>query len=243
MAVFGGTLKSAITEDPAVKWKIQRKKDLLDLSADLPFVKHYNYSAKVLGGQTPNVFVRRDKCDAIYNANAHPTALIVSEQTIQGQVVRELVFGISKALTLVRKDLYIGSAYPRSANLKEFFYAALLSTGFAGGTEITPNIERIVSEIKRSGKVKKHLKQVTDEFLASGEQPNVSTWLTGVEYTSDRVGLLLSGDVAEAVHSLRKSEVSFSKATVKERIKELVLFSTSEPYLQLRKKMGMTVAD
>ena len=74
------------------------------------------------------------------------------------------------------------------------------------------------------------------------KQPiNTSLWLKGVDFTCDRVGLLMSGDFEMACACIRESDkaIGVSKLTNDERIEELTRFALSDEYFQLRVNLGL----
>src|SRR5690625_503332 len=79
------------------------------------------------------------------------------------------------------------------------------------------------------------------KFLEKGENPNLSQWLVAVEHTAIRVGLLLCGDIHTAAACIESDLAPVGKASVKEKIRELVLFSISEEYFELRQSLGLAI--
>ena len=244
MQAFATSLRHAISYDLHKTWKVHKKKDLLDLRQELAFAKRYNYTTNVLGVPPANVYVMRDQIGGMRNANADPPALVVGHDMLQGRTERELAFDIGKSLCLVKPELYLGSAYPATNNLKIFFLAAMKVARPESAMAVeSPDLDRMVQEIDRNPHLKVALKNVTDAYIQQNENPNFSVWLKALEYTSDRVGLFLCGDVGQAVASIKNASLySISKATTKERLQEAVLFSMSRPYMKLRKELGLAIS-
>ncbi|HLK40808.1 MAG TPA: hypothetical protein VKU41_28840, partial [Polyangiaceae bacterium] len=69
---------------------------------------------------------------------------------------------------------------------------------------------------------------------------DLKKWVAAIDYTADRAGFLLSHDLAVATEVMRATEDAASVPS-KERIKEVVLYSISEPYLQLREKLAIGI--
>jgi len=245
MAAFTTSLRHEISYDLAKTWKVHKKKDLLDLRGDLAFAKRYNYTINVLGVPPANVYIMRDQVGGIRNANSDPPALVVGHDMLQGRSERELAFEIGKALCLMKPEHYLGSAYPATNNLKIFFLAAMrVARPEAAIAVDSADLDRLVGEIEKNPHLKVGLKNVTDHYIQQNENPNFSVWLKALEYSSDRVGLLLSGDIGQAVSSIKNSQLfSLSKATTKERLQEVVLFSMSREYLNLRRELSLAIAN
>ena len=62
-----------------------------------------------------------------------------------------------------------------------------------------------------------------------------------VDLTADRAGFLLAHDLQIAGELIKASGEDASAVPVKERLRELILFATSEQYFTLRAKLGLAV--
>ena len=60
------------------------------------------------------------------------------------------------------------------------------------------------------------------------------------DLTADRAGMLLAHNLEIAAEVMRATEDAAS-VPGKDRMKEIVLFSISEPYLELRQKLGIAI--
>jgi hypothetical protein len=69
----------------------------------------------------------------------------------------------------------------------------------------------------------------------------MSEWKAGVGFTGDRLGFLLCGDLPSAVRGVRASAGSTS--TARQSLKELVLFSISPTYVQLRRELSLALSE
>ena len=86
-----------------------------------------------------------------------------------------------------------------------------------------------------------NIQKLARQFLQSGKNPNLSHWLTCVDHTTTRLGLLLCGDLHKAASCVKNDPIPVGKASVKDKIRELVLFSISEEYFELRKHLGLSI--
>ena len=71
--------------------------------------------------------------------------------------------------------------------------------------------------------------------------PHVVDWKAGVGYTGDRLGFLLAGDLPAAVRVIRSAGATTMATRL--AIKELLLFSVSPPYVQLRKELSLALPE
>ena len=65
-------------------------------------------------------------------------------------------------------------------------------------------------------------------------------WVASIDLTADRVGFLLAHDLQLTTEVIRGTEDA-SSVPVKERMKDIVLFSVSEEYFALREQLSITV--
>ena len=70
---------------------------------------------------------------------------------------------------------------------------------------------------------------------------NVSHWLEGLEHSTNRLGLLLCNDLGAAASVLKNEPGTFSRASVKDRVRELILYAISPEYFELRSALGLSV--
>ena len=70
---------------------------------------------------------------------------------------------------------------------------------------------------------------------------DVSRWLEGLDHTANRLGLLICNDLIAAAQSIRNESMIISRASVSDRIQELILFSISDEYFQLRQSLGLSI--
>jgi hypothetical protein len=92
-----------------------------------------------------------------------------------------------------------------------------------------------------TGQARDHLTRVVSKLLTSGAALDLKRWVRGVDLTADRVGFLLSHDLETATQIVKASDESSSSVPTDERLKELVLFSVSSDYFQLRRQLGIAV--
>jgi hypothetical protein len=112
---------------------------------------------------------------------------------------------------------------------------------------VSPELEGAVAEAMHAldagvtGQARDHLTRVVAKLLTSGAALDLKRWVRGVDLTADRVGFLLCHDLETATQIIKASDASTSSVTTEERQKELVLFSVSSHYFQLRRQLGIAV--
>jgi hypothetical protein len=74
-------------------------------------------------------------------------------------------------------------------------------------------------------------------FVEEGGRTNLQRWSAGAEKTATRAGFLLSNDLPTALAVLEAEEGRFG-----ELAKDLLVFSTSDRYSQLRRQLGVSLS-
>ena len=92
--------------------------------------------------------------------------------------------------------------------------------------------------------------QAVDELVELGRDYyrlrasfSMRNFMSATAYGTDRVGFLFAGDVSPAVSALKAAAGEEHMQSVRLAIKELVTFSVSVDYFNLRKQLGLAVKD
>jgi hypothetical protein len=85
------------------------------------------------------------------------------------------------------------------------------------------------------------LRIVVKKFIEEGAKANVRRWNQAVELTACRAGLVVSGDLEIAKKILGAEPQLPGDSTPAEKMKDLLLFSVSDDYAQLRKALGIAI--
>ncbi len=113
---------------------------------------------------------------------------------------------------------------------------------FPVAAELQGQVAEALSALQQdfSGGARDVLASAVSKLLQSGGALDLKKWVGAVDLTTDRVGLLLAHDLQTAAEVIRETDDGAS-VPVKERIKDIVLFSVSEEYFEIRKKLGITI--
>jgi hypothetical protein len=154
-------------------------------------------------------------------------------------------FITARHLTFLRPGLYLRQLIGTGTGLKSWLFAAIKLTAptFPVAKELEGPVQEALEALKEGLKrdTRDHLTRVVSKMLKSGAALDLHRWIAGVDLTADRVGLIVSQDLATATEIVQASEDSSAAVPVETRFKELVLYSVSAQYLALRKKLGIQV--
>jgi hypothetical protein len=90
--------------------------------------------------------------------------------------------------------------------------------------------------------VLEQLGAVVARFIQAAPEINLAKWGHAVDAVSHRAGFVVCGDLEVAARMVSSEPVVVGGPQVKDKIKELVLFSISEEFFAVRAQMGLTIA-
>jgi tetratricopeptide (TPR) repeat protein len=211
-----------------------------------PVCQSLYYAAGVLGMPVPPAFQNPNDPGGLSFLFTHEPALVLGQTALRTDVpLQPAAFIAGQQLTYLRPGLYLRHLLASGTVLKAWLFAAIKLT--SPQFPVSPELEGAVAEAMQAlevgvtGQARDHLTRVVAKVLTSGAPLDLKRWVRGVDLTADRVGFLLSHDLETATQIIKASDESTSSVPADDRIKELVLFSVSSPYFQLRRLLGIAV--
>jgi len=216
-------------------------------SSDQLLPKYFHYAAESMGIRLPDFYLRREEgSTGIVFTPTYPPAILIGEEALKAENTQTLAFVTARHLTYY---------------LPGFYLRIFLQTGTSLSTWILSAIKFIIPQFPVPGDfknkvpdalgiLKKNLDQYQKDMLAvkiqafiesTTEDIDLKKWAAGIDFTADRAGLLLCGDVNIALSIIRKMQVDSWFASVKDRVAEISLFAVSDEFFILRQKMGIAI--
>lgn len=230
-----------------------KRKDKRQLATDqLMFSKLFYYVAQVLGVPVPEVFLIEDAKPAdiqlanFAEKNELCPAFVVRPHLLQGKTEREIAFLSARRLTFMRPEYYLKLLLPTNTELKVALLSAiyLVRRDFPLPPDVGPMVaQQYAPEIQRrlNPAVFEQLAAVVQRFIQAAPQVDLAKWGHAVDATSHRAGFVVCGDLEVASRMVSAEPVTVGGPQVKDKIKELVLYSISEEYFAVRQQMGVTI--
>jgi tetratricopeptide (TPR) repeat protein len=230
-----------------------KRKDKRQLQGDpLMFSKLFYYVAQVLNVPLPEVFLVEDnKAADIQLANAiEKTELcpsfVVRPHLLQGKNEREVAFLSARRLTFMRPEYYLKMLLPTNTELKVVVLSALvmLNPRFPVPPDMVATVQQYVPEMQKRmpPHAMEQLGAVVQRFIQAAPEINLAKWGHAVDAVSHRAGFVVCGDLEVAARMVSAEPVTVGGPQVKDKIKELVLYSISEEFFAVRAQMGLTIA-
>ena len=157
---------------------------------------------------------------------------------------QSLAFLAGRHLTSFRPGFYVRHLVPTGTGLKAWLFAAikLCVPQFPVSPDLMGQVNEAMQAMSQDfvGAEKDKLVSVVSKLLQAGGALDLKKWVAAIDLTADRVGFLLAHDLQLATEVIRSTEEATSVA-VKERMKDIVLFSVSEEYFALRQKLSISI--
>jgi tetratricopeptide (TPR) repeat protein len=228
-----------------------RRKDRRPLESDqLQFSKIFLYTGQVLNVSTPDVYLEPEKPGEIAVANTHEKgqlipSFVVRANLLQGRPEREIAFAAARWLSYMRPDHFLKLALPSNTELKTAFLSAIVMVrrNFPLTAEMQPLVAQYLPEMEKRilPAWLEQLGIVVNRFLQAAPEVNLTKWGHAVDATAQRAGFVICGDLEVAARMVSTEPVVAGGPQVKEKIKELVLYSVSEDYFAVRQHLGITI--
>jgi serine/threonine protein kinase/lipopolysaccharide biosynthesis regulator YciM len=201
------------------------------------------YAASVLGMELPPVFANESVAGGLSFLHAQKPSIVLGRAALNDHVPPQVTaFLAARHLTYHRPGYYTRQLVSTGTALKAWLSAAikLNAPQFPVSADIEGPVREAVSSLEQylTREARDRLSAIVSKLLQSGRALDLRKWVTGVDVTADRVGFVLCHDLPTAVEIVRAVDEGVAP---QQRLKELVLFAISEPYFQIRERLGITI--
>jgi tetratricopeptide (TPR) repeat protein len=214
-------------------------------TSTVTFAKTFGWAAQVLGIQVPELYVRNDVPGSIVAVPAVPPASVAGQTVLTGFSPQELTFICGKHLSYYRGEHYIRTLFPTVSELTIMLFAGVMiaAPNTPMPPEMAPQIRATAQQLAKFVQPVQleHLRSVVKKWIEEGAKANIKRWNQAVELTACRAGLVVCGDLDIAKKIIAAEPQLPGDLTPAEKMKELLLFSVSEHYAQLRKALGIAI--
>jgi tetratricopeptide (TPR) repeat protein len=220
---------------------------LVDVSSHpAPVCQSLYYAAGVLGMPLPAMVENPNDPGGLGFVLAREPVISLGATALRSDVpLRPAAFIAGRQLAYVRPGSYLRHVLSSGTALKSWLFAAIKLTApqFPVAAELAGAVAEAMQALDAGiqGPARDQLTRVVAKLLQSGTALDLKRWVGGLDLTADRAGFLLSHDLETAVAVLRASDESQSVVPQQDRFQELVLFSVSPAYFELRERLGITV--
>ncbi|MFK7991898.1 MAG: tetratricopeptide repeat protein, partial [Sandaracinaceae bacterium] len=212
-------------------------------NSTVTFARTFGFVANVLGLPPPRLFLRTDVPGGLTHMPVYPLASLCGATLLSGFQPADLMFVAGRHLSDYRGEHFIRTMLKSNSELKTVLMASLRIAGVVPAGEAA--IENVAQQLagKMQPAQRDALKSLAKRFVDAGAQTNIKRWLQAVELTSCRSGFLVCNDLETAARMVTQLGAAGPvDLAPKDKVKELVLFSVSEEYFNLREFLGIRIA-
>jgi hypothetical protein len=211
----------------------------IDVATDRSTVAGFvNFAAGALGLGAPKLFYQQGQVNPKV-VGMSPASIAIDRVSPMTRDRMGMAFVLGQQLTLLRPGLAVHNMVKSGTELSAWLLASIKS--FVPTLPVPGDLAGAVSErlaplrtLDNDGL--ERLQGYVQSFISKTTDVNLKRWARSVDYTMDRAGLLLCGDIAVAVRII-KTQIS-DKAELADRLKALTLFTISDEHFALRKHLG-----
>lgn len=205
-----------------------------------PIGQTLHYAAGVLGMEPPPAFDNTNDPGGLAFLDTKIPSISMGLGVLSSEIhPQALAFLAGRHLTYYRPGCFLRQLVGTGTGLKAWLFAAvkLISPAFP----VAPDLEGPVTEHlqvlreQMPAHARDDLARAVSKLLQSANALDLRLWVNAVDYTADRIGFVLAHDLETAVEVVRSTEDD--EAALRERVKQLVLYSISPAYLELRRHL------
>lgn len=210
-------------------------------TSSVALVKSLALSAQALSLPLPHIFLRASQQGGLGYVPSEPIASVSGSGLLSGLTPQDLAFVAAKHLAYYRNEHYIRTLFPTTQELTALLLAAikLVKPDQDVPPEALSTAQQLGPKVAQDPIASEGLRKVVRIFLEQGGQSNIKRWYQSVELTAARAGFLMCGDLEVARKMLSMEPGLPGDLSPTEKLKDVILFSISETYFELRDALGI----
>lgn len=210
--------------------------------ATVTAVRAMPWAAAILGLPLPPLYVDRERDDAYRHVPGVPPFTSIGKRALSGRTQLELAFLAGRHLSFYRNEHFVKTLFSAVPDLEDLFLAALVIGN--PGLPIADDMKKRVTPIANAIQPLLEPAQLDTlrgcflRFVDEGGRTNLQRWSASSEKTACRAGFLLANDLKTSLKILEAEERGLGELG-----KDLLAFAVSERYFQLRRQLGIAIAE
>jgi tetratricopeptide (TPR) repeat protein/serine/threonine protein kinase len=246
-AIFA-TLAPAITatqSQPLTNFGIDPRNYADPASDPTAMARMLHHVAEMTAMHLPEVYHYPNDPGGLSFLFALPPAIGIGMGARAGGPQQALAFVAARHVSYYRAGHYIRQLVPTGTGLRTWLFAAIRLVvpkfPIPGTMEAAAKecIEAIRTQL--TGPQRDALRSLTQKLLEAAPELDMKSWMAGVDLSADRLGFVLSNDLKVANAVIDASPEDASVVAKKDRTRELLVYSVSEEYFELRKSLGIAL--
>ncbi len=223
------TIDTALKQDP--------KKSTVSI------VRSFAWASHLLGVPMPAVYLREDAQVGLAAVTAEEPSVIAGAGVLRGKTLTELAFAAGRHLGYHFGSHRLLLYFPVIDDLAACFLAAVRIV--MPDASVSAKMEKAATAMQAriepllDAKARSALERAVLAFDAAGSRADLNAWVAAVERCSTRAGYLLANDLRTAATSLAAEGPGI--LTVEQKMVDLLWFTVSEEFHELRDALGIAI--
>ena len=222
---------------------VHKRRDLMSAGEQTAFNSVLDFVSKVTRFERLACYAGPSGVNGLRSMNTNPPAILVGQDMQHSMGMKALVFSISKLLFMMTPHALMATLdedYDSRRNRLKIIIFTLMRMA---GIEVQDYDSGLVDVYRKidDGDLNKVNHLLNEMQTDQRAHLDVSRWLEGLDHTANRLGFVLCNDLVEATQAIRNESILISRASIADRIQELIIFSVSEEYFALRKGLGINI--
>jgi hypothetical protein len=210
-----------------------------------PMSQTIYYAAGVLGMEPPITFQNPNDGGGVSFLHAYTPAIVLGAAALAMVLpTQAAAFIAARHLTYYRPGLYLRHLVPTGTGLRAWLFAAikLISPTFPISKDLEGPVRDNLAVLEPTivGPARDQLASAVTKLLQAGAI-DLKKWISGIDLAADRAGFVLANDLELAQEMIKASDEASAAVPHKDRLKELLLYSASEEYFALRRRIGINI--
>jgi len=210
-----------------------------------PIVRMLRHVADVSGQPLPELYHCPDDAGGLSFLFSSPPAIGIGVGARAHVPPQGLAFVAARHVSYYRTASYIRQLVPTGTGLRAWLFGAirLISPQFPVPAQMETVVRECVEAIRThlTGPQRDTLRSLTQKLLEAAPELDMRRWMAGVDLSADRMGLLMGNDLKYANAVVENSPDEAAVVSKKDRLRELLAYSVSEEYFEVRKALGIAL--
>jgi tetratricopeptide (TPR) repeat protein len=221
-----------------------KRKDAIDVGgSQLFFVNMFKYVTRVMNIGDFVLYRAPAGIPGLRIVHSNPPALLAGEDMFRERPKKDIWFALARELVLARPEFIIPATLSPDDFLASFGAAlSFVNPALAheGNRDLVERWRKRMAKYLTDDQLTA-LRAIVSGYLGEKTHGGLEDWLEGVEFTCNRAGFLLTGDLDAAMAMIQALPARLARSPFRTHVRKMVMYAISEEYLALREKLGLAI--
>jgi tetratricopeptide (TPR) repeat protein len=238
---------AATTAQPPGAFKLSASERVNTQTDDHTAARVFGYAANILGlDPVPALYIAPDSDDPLRIANTADRgklapSVLMGAPLLGNDREGEVAFDVAKKLAYLRPERYVSYALQTLPKIEAAVRAAITAAGIKDMADDL-DTKALADQLQRTTPVGllDQVRAVGAALVDRAHNGLVAGWRSATDLTANRVGLILCNDFETAARAIATEAPGMSTLSAKERLRDLLAYSVSDHYFQVRRHLGLS---